>query len=270
MSSFTLSANSANIGSESLTTSSTYDPAVAPYWDLLSKTLLDAKPKCSLPDNPVKAPLNRFAGRKKIFNKRPDLLRIPQRDVDDLRDAHERYVGQLPELVAKLPYARGTKGIVTTAAGDCLPVLVVSLRMLRRTGSVLPVQVYMRSRDVYEGDVCERILPGLNATCWLMSEVLDRGTQKIELADEQLRAFAMVFSGFDQVVWMDADTIAVEMPERLLEGEPFVERGFVSWPDYVRFTSLSTEEVWKLTKDSGQIQLLPNTTKYPPNPSLLS
>lgn len=236
----TLPTNHAKNDSGTFATSATYDPAVVPYWDLLFKALLDAKPKCSLPNDTVKAPLNKYTGSKKSFTKRPDLLKIAQQDFDDLRDAHERYVRQLPDLAAKLPYAKGTKGIVTTAAGDYLPVLVVSLRMLRRTGSDLPVEVYMRSRDVYEQDVCERILPKLNATCRLMSEVLDKVAQKVELAEEQLKAFAMVFSSFDQVVWMDADTIAVEMPERLLEGEPFLERGFVSWPDYVRLTPSST------------------------------
>jgi len=240
---FTLPANRTKIDSGTPTYSTIYAPAVLPYWDQLSKALLDAKPKCSLPNDPVKAPLHKFAGLKKSFRTRPDLLKIPQQDVDELRDAHKRYVRQLPELAAKLPYAKGTRGIVTMAVGEYLPVLVVSLRMLRRTGSGLPVEVYMRSRDGCERDVCERILPGLNARCLVMAEVLDQVVTKVELAEGQLKVFAMVFSRFNQVVWMDADEIAVEMPERMLEGEPFVERGFVSWPDYVGFTPPSTRYV---------------------------
>lgn len=227
---FALHANRTDAANQ--TSSSIYDPALIPYWDLVDKALLDAKPKCSLPEDELKPPLNKFAGLRKGFNKRPDLLKIPQQDVDDLRDAHSRFVGRIPDLAAKLPYAKGTKGIVTVAAGETLPVLVVSLRMLRRTGSKLHVQVFIESKDSYGQDVCERILPSLNATCWLVSDVLDKVAQKPQLVEEQLKVFAILFSSFDEVVWMDADNIAVEMPERLLTGEPFA-KGFVAWPDYV-------------------------------------
>lgn len=210
-----------------------YEAGLIPFWDQLSKVLLEARPKNALPENPIEAPINNFAGIRKGSNFRPDLIDLPQQDVDELRDAHSRYVAQLPQLAPQLPYAKSTKGIVTTAAGEFMPILVVSLRMLRRTESKLPVHVFLESPGVYEPDLCERVLPDLLATCFILSDVLDSVAQKVEISRYQLKAFALLFSPLDDILLLDADNLAVERPEQLLDAEPFISKGFVSWPDYV-------------------------------------
>ena len=203
------------------------------FWDTLSQTLVEAKPTSSLPTEPIEAPINNFASIRKPFNYRPDLLSIPQENVDELRAAHSRYVDQIPQLAPKIPFARGTKGIVTTASGKFMPILVVSIRMLRRTGSELPVHVFMESKDVYEQEICDSILPPLNARCLMLSDVLEAVPLKVEISHYQLKAFALLFSSFDEIVLLDSDNLAIEPPERLLNSEPFVSKGLVSWPDYV-------------------------------------
>jgi len=220
-----------------------YDPSLITFWAKLSAALQEAAPKCTLPTDPIEAPINNFASVGKKFNYRPDLLVLPQEDVDDLRAAHAKYVGQIQELAPQLPFTKGTKGIVTTAAGEFMPPLVVSLRMLRRTGSKLPVEVFMENSTVYEPEICESILPKLNATCRVMSEILDTIPQKVEISKYQLKAFAMLFSSFDEMLLLDADNIAIEAPESLMAEEPSVGRGFVSWPDYVRLPFTTSAEL---------------------------
>ena len=214
---------------------SQHDPALIPFWDSVSRVLLDAKPPCSLPEDEIKAPVTKFASLKKGSNARPDLLKLSQKDVESLRDARSRFVAQVPQLARQMPYVRGTQGIVTTAAGDYLPVLIVSLRMLRRTGSKLPVQVFVENWDVYEKDICEEVLPALNAQCFVVSDVLDAVPRHVEIATPrfQLRTFAMLFSPFDEMLLLDADSVTAEQPEQWLNAEPFILTGFVSWPDYV-------------------------------------
>ncbi|KAA8650982.1 uncharacterized protein ATNIH1004_003673 [Aspergillus tanneri] len=47
-------------------------------------------------------------------------------------------------------YQSGTKGIVSAAGGRYLPTFVVTLRILRRTGSTLPVELFLRDYLEYE------------------------------------------------------------------------------------------------------------------------
>ena len=215
---------------------STQNVSLTTFWGSVSKALLQAKPPCSIPDEEVKASVNKFANIKKGSNKRPDLTKLSQKDVDSLRDVHSGFVAQIPYLAAQLPYKKGTRGIVTTAANEFLPTLIVSLRMLRRTGSKLPVQVLVESWDYYEKKACEEVLPALNATCFVVSDVLDKvpGHVQISVARFQLKAFAMLFSPFDEILLLDADSITVERPEQWMDAEPFISTGFVGWPDYVR------------------------------------
>ena len=134
-----------------------------------------------------------------------------------------------------MPYVKGSRGIVATAQGEFLPILVVSLRMLRRTGSQLPVQVFVESRRVYEKRICEEVLPTLNATCVLLSDVWDAVPQRVEISSSrhQLKVFAMLFSPFDEMLLLDADSVATQSAEQWMNAEPFISTGFVAWPDYV-------------------------------------
>ena len=213
---------------------SPFQPGLIEFWDTTSRALVEAKPDCSLPTEPIEAPLNEFASLKKGFDFRPDLLKIPQQDVDKMRDAHARFVAQVPELAQKFPYESGTQGIVVAASGALLPVFLVSLRMLRRTGSTLPVEVFMESKKNYEKEICEIVLPPMNATCMILSEIVEAVPQKLKMSRYQLKALALAFTSFDEVLLLDADNVPVEKPDHLLNSEPFLSKGFVSWPDYVR------------------------------------
>ena len=213
---------------------SPFQPGLVDFWDTTSRALVDAKPDCALPTDPIEAPLHDFASLKKGFDFRPDLLKIPQRDVDAMRDAHARFVARIPELAQKLPYATGTQGVVVAASGALLPVFLVSLKMLRRTGSKLPVQVFMESKDNYEQEICEIVLPPMNATCMILSEIVDAVPQRLTMSRYQLKALALALSSFDDVLLLDADNLPLEQPERLFNSEPFSSTGFVGWPDYVR------------------------------------
>lgn len=211
---------------------SPFQSGLIDFWDTTSRALVEAKPDCSLPTDPIEAPLNEFASLKKGFDFRPDLLKISQQDVDKMRDAHARFVAQIPELAQKLPYATGTQGIVVAASGALLPVFLVSLKMLRRTGSTLPVEVFMESKNNYEKEICEIVLPPMNATCMIFSEILEAVPHRLKMSRYQLKALALGFSSFDDVLLLDADNLPVEQPENLLNSEPYLSKGFVSWPDY--------------------------------------
>ena len=212
-----------------------YQPGLKDFWDSFSKAVAEAQPHCQigLPPDFQGVPIDSFSNLKPGFNYRPDVVQLSTEDVDDLRNAHSRFTSRIPELAPQLPFAKGTKGIVTTASDNFMPVLIVSLRALQRSGTKLPVEVFLESQEVYEKEVCEVILPTLNARCLVMSEILDAVPNRIQVSSYQLKVLSMLFSSFDEMLLLDADNFVMEKPEDLFSTEPFLSKGLVTWPDYV-------------------------------------
>ncbi|KAJ6177997.1 hypothetical protein N7519_008458 [Penicillium mononematosum] len=127
---------------------------------------------------------------------RPDTLYIPEEDVTTMKEAHTGFVNTIANSPPDLPYLPGTKGIVSTAGGTYLPVLVISLRMLRRTGSTLPMEVFLSDEDEYEEYICDIVLPSLDARC------------------------------------ITQTPSPLQKPEHLFTTEPFLSKRMLTWPDF--------------------------------------
>ncbi|KAL4802144.1 mannosyltransferase putative-domain-containing protein [Aspergillus unguis] len=160
---------------------------------------------------------------------RPDLTFMDEPNVQAMQNAHENFLQAIADTSLLHPvHAPGTRGLVSTAGGQYFPVFLATLRMLRRTGSVLPVEVYMKDADEYEKKICEETLPKLNARCLILSEVM--GKEFIE--HFQLKVFAVLLSSFEEVVWMDADCFPLHEPDLLLNSDLFKSTGMITWPDF--------------------------------------
>ncbi|PLN78459.1 putative alpha-1,2-mannosyltransferase [Aspergillus taichungensis] len=160
---------------------------------------------------------------------RPDLVTLSDDDLHAMEEAHAKYLREVSASSRLRPvHSAGTRGLVTTAGQTYLPVFMAALRMLRRTGSTLPVEVYMRDGGEYEKHICEHILPTMGARCLILSDVMS----KAAIEYYQLKVFAVLFSSFEEVIWMDADCFALDKPEILFKNEPFKSKGLVTWPDF--------------------------------------
>ncbi|THC97347.1 hypothetical protein EYZ11_003181 [Aspergillus tanneri] len=153
-----------------------------------------------------------------------------------LQDAHDNFTLDIHTIADNRnyrAYRNGTKGIVSAAGGHYMPTFVVTLRMLRRTGSTLPVELFMRDYQEYEPYVCEVVLPPLNARCIVLSEILPVERNYHDTTEDfQLKSFAILFSSFESILWMDADCIPVHDPAQLLTSKSFTSTGLVTWPDF--------------------------------------
>ncbi|EYE91762.1 alpha-mannosyltransferase [Aspergillus ruber CBS 135680] len=160
---------------------------------------------------------------------RPDLILLNDQDRNAMQVAHENFVLDVRHSKALRPVHRpGSRGIVSTAGGSYLPVFLSSLRMLRRVGSTLPVEVYMKDSTEYEKRICDGILPKLNARCLVLADVVG----KEAIAHYQLKVFAMLFSSFEEILWMDADVFPLYKPEEVFDADPFKSAGLITWPDF--------------------------------------
>ena len=237
-----------------------YSPELLDFWDNFSSTLTASTPPVPLPNKSIEALINSFAQISSSFAYRQDLIELSDQDVETLRDSHTEFVKHVRALAPRLPYKNGSQGIVMTASGEFMPQLVVSLRMLRRSASKLPVEVFMENREVYEPELCQNVLAGLNATCYIMEDILGNAHTKITLSKYQLKPFALLFSTFDNILLLDADNLAVQPPESWINAEPFTSAGLVAWPDYVYPSLPHSFHSQLLISHSGPTQPPQNST----------
>lgn len=175
-----------------------------------------------------KAPTDRFDPKNP--KPRPEYVILPTEDIATMREAHAGFVDAITTSPPQLPYIPGTKGVVSTAGGSYLPVLVISLRMLRRTGSTLPMEVFLADEDEYEDYICDVVLPTLNARCIVLSRILVAAPAQVE--KYQFKPFAMLFSSFEEILFLDADAFPLEKPENIFRSNVFRTEGMLTWPDF--------------------------------------
>lgn len=186
-------------------------------WQQLHPLLNEYKPNCSQPTLRGSAgtqrfdPLNETPRSNYISN--IDEIQLPMQAV------HDGFVHAIHNLKIDDAYIPGTTGIVSSAGGTYLPTFLISLLLLRRTGSTLPVELFMKDQTEYEPLICETILPPLGAKCLVLSDILGgqdspQSMEKIE--GFQLKSFALLFSSFEKFIWLDADCVPLHDPAIIL------------------------------------------------------
>jgi alpha 1,2-mannosyltransferase len=80
--------------------------------------------------------------------------------------------------------------------------------------------------------MCERSLQTLNARCVVLSNIRNT-TQKLgSLLKYQYKVFAILFSSFEELIFLEADAFPVRNPDNLMDLEPYKSAGLVVWPDF--------------------------------------
>jgi alpha 1,2-mannosyltransferase len=170
----------------------------------------------------------------------PNTLLTTEEELYELRDRHREAILAVEELGQSIPFRKGTRGIALTLnALDASAFMTVSLRMLRKVGSTLPVEIWFwRDMDVDEA-LCRETWAGLGATCHVMAHYLpqlgDFGPDDHPLDTPQhfsLKVYSMLFSSFEHVLFLDADLFPTMAPDSLFTTEPFKSHRMVLWPDY--------------------------------------
>ena len=164
---------------------------------------------------------------------RPDRLNVSGTQLVELRSAHTKFTTHLTQEKYTLPVIKNSRGIVTTAGGKYLPVAVVSIRMLRETGSTLPVEVFLASRGEWDAQICDIVFPSMNACCVVLADIFDIPGQKtVEIDKYQYKVMSIVFSSFEEVLFLDADAFPIFDPGQYFDSEPFKTTGMIRWPDF--------------------------------------
>ncbi|RMD43309.1 hypothetical protein DV735_g1856, partial [Chaetothyriales sp. CBS 134920] len=204
----------------------------ADFWRSLFADIDRYGPKCDPLVHPEDGGLDVFFDES-VQRPRPDKLQMTQPQLDEMALSHKNFVSKLKERHYTLPYNTGTRGIVTTAGGPYLAVALVSIRMLRRTGSHLPVEVFLGSQDEFDPEICGVVMPLFNARCIVLHDIFKQaGLGHVEIDKYQYKIMAIMFSSFEDVLFLDSDCFPVLAPDDLMISEPFNTTGLVLWPDY--------------------------------------
>jgi len=206
----------------------------ANFWQFFLNDLERYGPKCDPVVHPEDSGLDIFYNESD-HRARPDKLEMSNEQLSTVRSAHTNFVRRLKEREYTLPYNPKTRGIVTTAGGPYLAVALVSIRMLRRTGSTLPVEVFLASNEEFDPQICGVVLPSLNARCMVLQDIFDLSSVSnadVVIEKYQYKAVSILFSSFEDVLFLDSDCFPVFDPEQLFDTDPFLSTGMVLWPDF--------------------------------------
>jgi alpha 1,2-mannosyltransferase len=241
--------------------------ALISFWKDLASTLEKARPQAAVIPTPEGNPTDNYTSwQPLVVNRpRPERLQLTDDDEKKLFRAHHLMRHHALRLGPSLPFAKDKMGIVTTAGSKYVSIFLVSLRMLRRTGCTLPVEIFLDNWKEYNETICEEVFPSLNARCVVMSDIYEQAKDAVPPDHFQFKIFSILFSSFQHVLFLDADAFPVQDPTDLFTTKPYTAHGMVLWPDiwastvsahYYHIAALPELPVsYRRTAESGQLMI---------------
>ena len=163
-------------------------------------------------------------------------LQVSQENLDILKKTHRSVVDHLPSTYPEMLY-NGT-GVVIVGGGRFMPIAVSCIRMLRRTNTDIPIEVFIENSKEYEVDLCDGVLPSLNAKCVSLEERLGKDVMEgFAIKGFQFKGLSLLTSSFENVLLLDADNFPIHDPMTVFQSDPFKSTGYILWPDYWRRTT---------------------------------
>ncbi|KAF4455806.1 putative MNN2-type II membrane protein [Fusarium austroafricanum] len=165
-----------------------------------------------------------------------DRLEVSDDEIKSLKENHTQFVQSIQHLAPELPFNRNTKGVVITSKGSAVGVAETAIRMLRHTGSRLPVELFLDGASQEEHQKCNESLSGLQVQCLNMDDFLQlpntTSIRQPNIENYQFKVLSIIFSSFQHILFLDSDAFPIHNPDRLLDVEPYKSRGLVTWPDF--------------------------------------
>jgi alpha 1,2-mannosyltransferase len=217
------------------TVSSAFYKSIQSFWASWSKIFHDGRPRTERillgsNANIVSISSDDYGPREPPVNR----VLNSESDVESLRSSHAALLETLQSEDIVGDMFNGT-GIVIVGGGEYFGPAIIGLHMLRKTGSTLPVEIFVADASEYEPSLCEDYLPRFGARCLVLTHFLQDGntSQSFEVTHYQLKSLSILFSSFAEVLYLDSDSIPLVDPlTKLFSTEPYKSSGLVIWPDF--------------------------------------
>ncbi|KAK2812281.1 hypothetical protein FQN49_008390 [Arthroderma sp. PD_2] len=186
----------------------------ASFWSAFQPVLERYAPTCPPPKRAGVALMQDIGYFPNLNDqKRPDHMRMNITDIESMKKLHTEFVNEVNSGRHQPYYAPGTRGLVSTAGGKYLP-------------------VFLATNDEFEPYICNEVFPALQAKCVVLENMLKASPKKVKISNYQYKIFAMLFSSFEELLFLDADAFPLHDPNELFHNEPFASGKMLLFPDF--------------------------------------
>ncbi|KAH6658714.1 mannosyltransferase putative-domain-containing protein [Truncatella angustata] len=233
------------------------------FWQRWSQLMYENRPegnKIKISGNAGTVPPKDANGFRQPYN---DLVKNTATEIEEMRRSHQRFLKELDASLDAIDHGifKG-RGVVMVGGGEYFGPAIIGIQMLRRTGSTLPVEVFVPNDSEYEKEICEEYLPKLNAKCVVLSHFQPDNSQRagdVVIKHYQLKAPTLLLSSFAEVLLLDSDSIPLVDPDTtIFEAEPYRSNGLITWPDF--WAATESPKFWDIAGLSGFPEDLPPTS----------
>ncbi|KAH3672211.1 hypothetical protein WICMUC_004401 [Wickerhamomyces mucosus] len=182
--------------------------------------------------NPLRDNKPEFLNKDSLQN----FLKLDKEVIKNLNQFHSSVVNKISSL--KKIYKKNNlyskeNGIVMIGGEEFSWLSILSIKSIRSFGCTLPIELIIPTKEEYEYDLCQSLLPSLNGKCVLLNEVLGSHLyNKLNFKGYQYKSLAILASSFDNILFLDSDNILLTDPEEFFFKDPYKSNGLVLWPDY--------------------------------------
>jgi hypothetical protein len=154
--------------------------------------------------------------------------------------ACENFITRIPQYPARF----NGRGIVICGGGvKYFTNTWVCVNRLRKSGCQLPIEVWHLDEHELDEKMSALFAP-LGVDCINAREVRRRYPARIP-GGWELKAYAILHSKFREVLFLDADNVAVANPEYLFETAQYESTGAIFWPDYDHGKDKKALPIWR-------------------------
>ncbi|KAI5960662.1 uncharacterized protein KGF55_004555 [Candida pseudojiufengensis] len=172
-------------------------------------------------------------------------LQLNDSEISSLKQSHEKFINSMPNEwpkdlliennnINQNQFLKGD-GIVYLAGGKYDQLVLLSIKILRKLGSNLPIEIMIPTQKDYNLQFCNEIIPSLNGKCIIMNEFIpDLLIKNNKFGSYLLKNIAILLSSFENVLYLDADNLPIKNPDNLFVNKPFIDNHLIIWPDLWR------------------------------------
>jgi hypothetical protein len=157
-------------------------------------------------------------------------------------DAATRFIGSIGEYPASRFRGRGV--VICGGGRQYFPCAWVCINMLRHVGVKLPIELWGLNAGELDEEMRELVKP-LGVRCVDGSRVRKKHPVRI-LDGWELKPYSIIHSRFREVLFLDADNVAVRDPTDLFEWEEYRKYGAIFWPAYGPYRP--TDPIWRICR----------------------
>lgn len=188
--------------------------------------------------------------------------RLTPKQIQKAQQQWQGFMARVPDYAENEHLYQG-RGVVICGGGlRYMTAVWVNVHMLRRHGCTLPIELWFYSSEMPR-PAMQKVLLEMGVFCRNVEDLFPGGAQTV-FKSYRIKAAALLFSQFKEVLFLDADIVSVEDPTFLFELKEYKETGAIFWPDFwgssmapdfLNVTGLTPDQIPLGTTESGQMVL---------------